>query len=355
MSTKLRTGLGAGVAVLVVGAAAAAAVGFGGTDTPAPAGAHLPPATAKVTRATLTQTENVTGTLGYGDTYQVTSRAGAGTLTWLAPIGSTVTRGKPLFKVDDRPAVLLYGSTPLYRPLQSGETGADVAQLEQNLKALGYSGFTVDDEFSASTATAVKAWQADLGLDQTGTVTAGQVVVAAGPLRVAEQSGTVGGSANGPVLAYTNTTRIVTVALDVAKQHLVRKGISATVTLPDGKTVTGTVTSVGTVATRSTTGQGAQQSSTTTIAVTVSIADQTALGTLDEAPVDVTLVADQRKDVLTVPVAALVALAEGGYGVQGVEGSTTRYVAVTTGMFAGGRVEISGNGISTDTTVGVPR
>jgi len=38
-----------------------------------------------------------------------------------------------------------------------------------------------------------------------------------------------------------------------------------------------------------------------------------------------------------VPVGALVALAEGGYGVQVIEGSTARYIAVKTGMFAGGR------------------
>jgi hypothetical protein len=38
-----------------------------------------------------------------------------------------------------------------------------------------------------------------------------------------------------------------------------------------------------------------------------------------------------------------------------VSGSTTRYVAVKTGMFAGGRVEISGTGITAGTLVGVPR
>jgi hypothetical protein len=68
----------------------------------------------------------------------------------------------------------------------------------------------------------------------------------------------------------------------------------------------------------------------------------------------VAVVADQRKDVLTVPVAALLALAEGGYGVQVVEGSTTRIVAVQAGMFADGRVEISGTGIDAGTVVGMP-
>ena len=70
---------------------------------------------------------------------------------------------------------------------------------------------------------------------------------------------------------------------------------------------------------------------------------------------DVTFVADERKDVLTVPVAALLALAEGGYGVEVVEGGTRpASCAVETGMFADGRVEVTGDGIAEGMTVGMP-
>jgi len=86
----------------------------------------------------------------------------------------------------------------------------------------------------------------------------------------------------------------------------------------------------------------------------VTIADQGALGSLDAAPVDVDLVSEERKDVLAVPVAALLALTDGGYGVEIVDGDTTRVVAVKIGMFAAGRVEISGEGIAEGVTVGVP-
>jgi membrane fusion protein, multidrug efflux system len=71
--------------------------------------------------------------------------------------------------------------------------------------------------------------------------------------------------------------------------------------------------------------------------------------------VDVVFTASERKDVLTVPVTALVALAEGGYGVEVVSGSTSRYVPVTTGLFSNGRVEIEGSGIREGTRVGVPK
>jgi membrane fusion protein, multidrug efflux system len=86
--------------------------------------------------------------------------------------------------------------------------------------------------------------------------------------------------------------------------------------------------------------------------VTVTIADQAALGALEAAPVDVGFISATRADVLTVPVAALLALAEGGYGVEIVEGNT---VTVKTGMFADGRVEVSGDAISEGMLVGVPR
>ena len=348
---RLRAVAGVGGAALVAAAGAVAAVGVGGVEAQAPARSSLPPATAAVTRTTLTQTETVDGTLGYGDVTMVKAHDASGTLTWLPVEGATIGRGQPVYKVDNDAVVLLYGSTPLYRALSQGLTGADVKLVERNLSALGYTGFTVDDDYTAATADAVRAWQEDLGVPETGTVAPGQVVVAAGRIRVAEHKLAAGDPANGVVLTRTGTTRIVTVHLDVDKQQLVKKGVAATVELPDNTRVPGTVTSVGTVATTSTAGN----QETTTVDVTVKVSDQKALGTLDEAPVDVLLQADQRKNVLAVPVNALVALAEGGYGLQVVTGSTTRYVAVKTGMFAAGKVEVSGADVTAGLVVGVPK
>jgi hypothetical protein len=101
-----------------------------------------------------------------------------------------------------------------------------------------------------------------------------------------------------------------------------------------------------------TAGQDAQHPAT--IDVKVTVANQSKLGRLDQAPVVVRLTAQTVENVLTVPVAALVALAEGGYGVQVVTGSTSRYVAVELGMFADGRVQVTGDGITEGTRVAVP-
>jgi hypothetical protein len=70
--------------------------------------------------------------------------------------------------------------------------------------------------------------------------------------------------------------------------------------------------------------------------------------------ISVVFTAGEHKNVLTVPIAALVALAEGGYGLEIVEGSTTHYIRVSTGLFASGRVEVTGDGLTEGMTVGMP-
>jgi membrane fusion protein, multidrug efflux system len=352
---RRRTGrvMAVGVAVLAVGAAAAAANGFGLPDGEGRGAAHsdAPPATANVTRQTLVDTQTESGELGYGDATTLSGRV-SGTVTGLPATGTVVKRGQALYRVDNTPVVLLYGSLPTYRALAVGVAGDDIKQFEQNLRALGYTGFTVDDEYSAATADAVKEWQADLGLTETGTVELGRVVYAAGAVRVDTVTAAVGGPAQPgqEVLSYSGTARVVTVELDVSDQRLARKGAAVSVTMPDNKSAPGKISKVETVI------KPAQdnQEAATKIQVTVAIRDEKVAAGFDGATVDVSFTASQRPNVLTVPVAALLALAEGGYGVQVVDGDSTRIVAVQTGLFASGRVEVTGDGLTEGMTVGMP-
>ncbi|WP_336215610.1 peptidoglycan-binding protein [Nonomuraea sp. LPB2021202275-12-8] len=342
----LRLAAWTGGAALLAAAVAAAAVGFGGGGSGTATATRTPPATAKVTRTTLIETKTVDGTLGYGQTVTVSAKA-QGTITWLPAEGATITRGKAVYSVDADRRPLLYGGMPLYRTLQDGVEGKDVELLERNLAKLGYTGFDVDEAYTWATREAVEDWQEDLGLDVTGKVQPADVVVADGQIRVAELKTTLGASATGPVLTATGTTRQVLVDLDVADGHLVRKGMNATVELPDGTEVKGKVTGVGKVATET----GAGEETATTVEVRISVSG--VKKSFDAAPVDVTVVSQRREDVLAVPVGALLALAEGGYGVQVVQGGTTGYAAVETGMFADGQVEITG--LDEGTTVAVPK
>jgi peptidoglycan hydrolase-like protein with peptidoglycan-binding domain len=344
--------------VLSTGAATLAATGFSfglsGDDANGAEHSDLPPATAKVTRQTLVDTETHSGELGYGDATAVSGKLG-GTVTWLPAAGTTLKRGQTLYRVDDAPVVLLYGALPAYRALAPGVEGADVKQFEQNLRALGYTGFTVDDEYSDSTADAVKEWQEDLGLEETGTVEPGRIAYATGAVRVDTLKAAVGGQAQGEVLTYTGTSRVVTVELDMDDQRMARKGAAVSVKLPDGKTVAGKIAKTETVVeSGSDSDPTGDNEPTTKLEVTVTVTDAKALAGLDAASADVDFTASERKNVLTVPVAALLALAEGGYGIQIVDGDTTRIVAVQTGLFASGRVEVSGADITEGITVGVP-
>jgi peptidoglycan hydrolase-like protein with peptidoglycan-binding domain len=231
-----------------------------------------------------------------------------------------------------------------------------VAQFERNLRALGYDGFTVDDEYTSGTADAVRQWQEDLGLPETGTVEPGRVVYAAGQVRIDSREAAVGDAAQPGkgVLVITGTTRLVTVKLDVDDQRLARRGATVQVTLPDGAVVRGKITKTETVVENST-GAGGESTPETKIEVTVAVSDPKALAGYDQASVDVDFTASERRNVLTVPVAALLALAEGGYGVEVVEGAASRIVAVKTGLFASGRVEVSGAGLAEGMTVGIPK
>ena len=342
-------------AVVVVGAGVAAAIGFGGRDRGTAAASTLPPATAQVTRQTLVDSQSEDGTLGYGATHGLGAKQ-AGTITAMAGTGATVKRGQALYSVDNAKVVLLYGSLPAYRVLRDGVEGTDVKQFEQNLRVLGYSGFTVDDEYSASTADAVQEWQDDLGLDETGAVEPGRIAYAAGAVRIDGHEKEVGDTTQpgAAVLTYTGTSRLVTVDLDVNDQRLAKKDAKVDVTLPDNTRVDGKITAVETVIQTPSSGGGDSEPETK-VEVTIAVSDPKPLAGLDQASVKVNFTASQRADVLTVPVAALMALSEGGYGVQVVEGSTTRIIAVQTGLFADGRVEVSGDGVTEGMTVGVPK
>ncbi len=335
-----------GVAVVVVVVGGALVWDRDGSEAQ---GAQAPLASAVVSRGDLVDTEKVDGKLTYDGIRDVWTGA-SGVVTWAPEEGATVERGKTLLSVAGKPVTLMYGGRPMYRTLREGVSGKDVRQLEENLRALGYGGLTVDDEFTGATADAVEEWQDDRGLDQTGVVDAAQVVFLSGAVRVREVKApegkrTVQGQ---PVLRVAGTRRVVHVDLDADKQDLAKKGAGVTVELPGGTTVKGKISKVGDVA--ETTGSGQDQK--TTVGVDISLG-KAKTGRLDEAPVSVELESERREGVLSVPVEALLALREGGFGVELADGSG-RLLPVEVGAFGGGRVEVSGSGLREGMKVGVP-
>jgi hypothetical protein len=307
------------------------------------------------------------------------------TYTYLPRAGDIIRQDQPVYALNGQPVPLLYGSIAAYRAFYPGMSdGADVGQLTHDLIVLGYgAGLTQSNHYSAATAAAVQRWQTALGLPATGTILLGQVVFEPGPIRVTSVTPSVGqaagggGSSGGTVLDATSTTPVVTVALDVSQEYLVKPGEAVTVVLPDGaSTVGGHVQTVGNVATcpngsgngagnggsnannaadqSPCSSSGSGNSSTPTVTVTISLDRVPSGATLDQAPVNVNITTQRADNVLAVPVNALLALAGGGDAVEVVSGTTHRLVAVTTGLYSNTMVQVSGAGLAAGMKVEVP-
>jgi hypothetical protein len=365
----------AAVVVVAAGVAGADAAGlFNGAGSPAAgSGGGYQTATATVRRGTLTEQTQQNGTLGNAGSYTVVvpsspgsgspgsgSGSGSGTYTWLPAPGRVVRQGRVLYRVSGAPVVLLYGRSPAYRSLSQGMTGQDVRQLNNGLVRLGYataaalgprSGW---DYFSGETAYALGRLQSHLGLTVTGTLLLGQAVFLPGPVQVsALGTGVVPGApvtAGSVVLTATSVTPVVTIDLDASQQGEVKTGDRVNITLPDGAVTPGVITQVSNVATASSgsgpgSGSGSGSGSGATITVLVSLAHPRAAGHLNQAPVVVTITTGSARNVLIVPVNALLAQPGGGYAVEVTGPGGHHLVSVTPRLFddAAGAVQVTGN------------
>jgi Putative peptidoglycan binding domain len=279
--------------------------------------------------------------------------------TMLPEAGAVIRSGQPLYGIDGEPTLLLYGSAGAWRAFRPGMSpGRDVAELNGNLDALGYGHGLAGARFTALTERAVRSLQAAHGLPQTGVLALGTIVFASGPVRVTSVTPTLGEAVQaGPVLSVTSTRHQVAIQLDAAQQSQIEVGDRVIVTLPDNSTTPGVVSKVGKVATTPSSDQGNGGPSTPTIEVDVRLLHQAAAGSLDQAPVSVSITTGSVSDVLVVPVNALLALAGGGYAVEVAGAGGARHlVAVELGLFddADGLVQVSGSGLQAGQRVAVP-
>jgi peptidoglycan hydrolase-like protein with peptidoglycan-binding domain len=347
----------------------------------------LPVRTTQVEKRTLSAMISQGGILTYrarsdGSPYSVTNQT-HGMYTTLPTLGQVIRQGHALYRVNDRPVVLLYGSTPAYRTLSAGASGPDVAELNTDLVALGYATSTQlrsrSAVFGSATDAAMEKLQAALGVPRTGTLSLGQAVFEPVAVRVTSVPVQPGGSAQPgeTVLEGTSTTREVQVALGASQQTSMAVGNKVSITLPDNQTTPGVVSSVGAVATcpsssgaggsgsssaaqgMDTCSSGGSQSSTPTITVDVTPSDSTAAGTWDQAPVQVGITTASVRGALVVPVTALLAQSSGGYSVEVVgsgAGAGNHLVPVSLGLFddADGLVQVTGPGLAAGQKVVVP-
>ena len=263
-----------------------------------------------------------------------------------------------------RALAVMYGSTPAYRTMSLGDTGVDVAQLEENLLALGFGdvdGFTADGSFDEATEAAVRAWQRSTGAYVDGTVTVADVLFVAGRVQVGSwQMGIELGRAvadgtnlatvtaiEAPAGGAMTTTQRVVALLPLSERDLLDEGDAVNVELPDNTDVAGTVVLINPTP--------VSDGGESLVEATITLSEA-APAVWIGASVDVEIVETLVRDALVIPATALLALVEGGYAVEvlGADG-TTYLVGVETGLFADGDVEVRAAGLEEGTPIVVPR
>jgi peptidoglycan hydrolase-like protein with peptidoglycan-binding domain len=352
----------------------------------------VPVAAATVVRTDVSARQVIAGTISYVGFYAVSNELPSGIVTWLPSPGTVVRRGQPLCQVSGQPTTLLYGPVPAWRDFSPGMSpGPDVRELQRNLAAMGFDPGPADGTFGWATLAAVERWQASQGHLETGVIPLGTVAFLPGPLRVTTQAVTAGAPVptGAALLSGTSDTPVVT-ALLTPGGPAVRPGDRVLVTLPDGTTtVTGAVATVAKVPTASgggASGSGSSGSSgggsagggssdggasgqaggssaaggsgsgtgSAAYPVTIRIAEPEVPEGLDQAPVQIAITQQRDRNVLAVPVTALLAMPGGGFAIQ-ESGPGHRVIPVTTGLFddATGLVEVAGHGLAAGQSVEV--
>jgi peptidoglycan hydrolase-like protein with peptidoglycan-binding domain len=351
---KRKTWLAA-AAVLVALTATGGVVVASGSEEATSTAQEAPANTAKVEKGRLSSMVSQDGTLTYraqsdGSPYSVINQAG-GTYTELPDDGDKVGCGDVLYRVDDTPVLLLCGTVPAYRDLDTGDEGKDVRQLNRNLHELGYdadAGVDInpdDNTFTWKTEKALEVLQDDRGLDESGELDIDDAVFLPDSARIGKVTGELGGSAQAgaEVAQATSDTLEVQVNLEASQQDEVKVGDRAQITLPDNKSVKGKVDRIGRVAQSAGKDDNAAGA---TIPAYIGLTHPEKAGGLDKAPVQVDITTKGVESALSVPVTAIVGKSGGGFAVEVVRDAGRReLVAVELGLFdtANGRVQVEGD------------
>ncbi|HEY4025600.1 MAG TPA: HlyD family efflux transporter periplasmic adaptor subunit [Candidatus Dormibacteraeota bacterium] len=346
-----RIGLAAAVAVLLAVAAALFATGevhlpnFGASASAGDRSSAM--LTTQAVRITLRDTSVLTGTASHVALGTLRA-AGPGRVTRVdVDEGKTVNAGDELFQIDGRPVIAVNGDFPFWQDLKEGASGADVAQLKDMLRGDGFypSRAVSDQTFDSTTTTALKAWQKRHGFTRDGVLKMTDTQVAGWPARIGPVKVRMGDFV-GPGMELTSvvsTQLQIHLSLSAADRQKLQVGqpVQAQI-VASGKTATGTITALDNSAT--TDAQGNK-----TYGGTVSVAS--GLDVLDGSSVKVTVIIQEVKNAVAVPVAAVVTDATGKPEVR-VQDATGRIrsVQVVTGLTDAAYTEIK-SGLSGGETV----
>lgn len=346
--------LGAAAILLTVAGVGVATLHDGKATTPARQESR--PVTAAVMRGSLAATVSLDGTLTHrtrsdGSPYVAINHA-RGIYTALPENGESVGCGGVLYRVNDRPVLMLCGRVPVYRSLRSGDRGRDVRQLNRNLHLLHVdadAGVHVDpggDVFTARTQQALRMLQRKRGCAVTGALGLDDVVFLPEPVQIAKVTAGVGTTARPGEQVARATSQIieVQVSLDPSQEGVVKKGDRTRISLPDNTSTTGTVNRIGKIALAAAGQNG--NSGQATVPVYVTLDHPARARGFDAAPVQLEITTTGVDNALSVPVTAILGKAGGGFAVEVVgDAGQSHLVAVKLGLFdtTAGRVQVDGD------------
>ncbi len=278
-----------------------------------------------------------------------------GLVTNLAEIGSEVEAGTVLYRLDDVDVAAIPQDDPVAEMMVS-DTFTNL-ELERALSDNGFDPdgeMTVDGSITDTTVDAVERWQQAVGLPVTGATDPGYYAVVPDDHVVESHLVQSGDSVvTGPIMTTAVSRLSVEVVVDVADADEFETGDSVTIELADDTTVDGVVGDVGAVVP----GSNPQEASTVTITIDI-VLNAEAGGdesSLVEGPVTVVSIGDSVVDATVVPTRSLVALAEGGFAVEKLDGDgNTQLTGVTLGVFGDGVVEVTDGDLEPGDQVVVP-
>jgi len=306
-----------------------------------------------IRRTTLAVTNTVTGTLMHRPAPWPLVGQTAGVVTSEVAVGSVCGDGSRLYSVNDAPVFLVVGSIPLWREITVGDVGPDVGEIKAVFASLTRSRqLTATDSYSAADAGVVHLWQATHGYGEAGgSIPLGEFLAEPTTVLVSGYQSSVGSTVapGQPVVTVTTTQREVVASVPLDAVSTLKLGTTAQISVGTEQAqahVTGFAPAA------------AQQSGADPNSVEVTFAvDGTSTLDPDGTQVEVSYGTQQATNVLAVPIAALLALAEGGYGLQvvGPHGAT-HLVPVTVGIIddAQGLAQVSGVDIQSGLQVSVP-
>ncbi|HDH02999.1 MAG TPA: hypothetical protein ENH15_01980 [Actinobacteria bacterium] len=288
----------------------------------------------------LTDSKDFDGQVKFGAEWSLPIKL-EGTVTARHPKGTVVKAGEPLIWVNAKAAFFAYGDTPLYRELSKVETtggqrlmqGDDVTQLQEFLLAQGYNDkerLEVDGVFGHSTERAVKAWQKANGFDETGKITASQLIFVPEDLRISSEPRV--GSVFAELTVSESDQKLIVSASRRDAKYL-KEGARVDIVVDPTTTIAGVVSAV----TEVTDSESGETKLEATITPDDPLPDSTTTAT-------VTGTATSIDDAVTVSVRALVALSQGGYALEvDLGGGKTELRKIEVGEILDGFAQISGD------------